>query len=92
MAGRDMKAGWIGAVLTAAVLACASGAGAADAAKKACYPDAKRLCPAQVHALNRHAVELCLDRQIEQTTPVCHQMIVQVRAQRLTAGKKPPRQ
>lgn len=75
---------WIALVLLAGV---AGSAWADDPAKKACFADAKRLCPAEVKSLSRHKVELCLNRQVEKTTPGCHAMILKVRADRL--GVKP---
>ncbi len=61
-----------------------------DPARRACYADAKRLCPEAVRALARHRAELCLAAHIDQTTPGCHAMIVKVKAERDTAATRRP--
>ena len=77
-----------GALAIASLLATPP-ARADDPARRACYPDAVRLCPAEVRSLSRHRVELCLANRIDQTTPACHAMILTVRAQRQAAARPP---
>lgn len=74
--------------LLAATLSAAV-AHADDPARKACYADAKRLCPEAVHALSRKQAEVCLAAKIDQTSPGCHTMILKVREQRAGALRKP---
>ena len=61
-----------------------------DPARRACHADAVRLCPAEVHSLNRRRVELCLWARVNQTTPVCHAMILTIHAQRAAAASRAP--
>ena len=61
---------------------------AEDQARKVCMPDARKLCPAAVRALNRKAAEQCLYRQIDRTSPACHAMILQVRADRAVLANR----
>lgn len=72
-----------------ALLLEAAQANAEDAGRKACYADAKRLCPAAVHAFNRKAAEACLFEKIAQTTPHCRDTILLIREQRLRKTAKP---
>ncbi|WP_174293424.1 hypothetical protein [Sphingomonas bacterium] len=67
------------------VAALPTAALAEDPARRACYADAKRLCPEAVHALSRKRAEVCLAAKIDQTSPGCHAMILKVRAQRAAA-------
>jgi hypothetical protein len=72
------------ALLSAAALLMAPAqVHAEDVGRKACYADAKRLCPAAVHAFNRRAAEACLFDKIAQTTPHCHDTILLIHEQRL---------
>ena len=73
------------AVLVMPAMARAGGAGDA---RRLCMPDAKRLCSAQVKAMNKKAAELCLWQKIDQTSPQCHQMIVKIRAERQAKGQR----
>jgi hypothetical protein len=57
-------------------------AGAEDAGRKACFADAKRLCPAQVNAFKRKAVEACMIQRIDETSPTCHATMLAIRDQR----------
>lgn len=70
------------AVAAMAALLCAASAVAEDSAKKACFADAKRLCPAEVKAMSRKRAEACLYQKIAQTTPHCHDTILLIHAQR----------
>lgn len=62
-------------------------ASAADPGRKACFADAKRLCPAQVNAFKRKAVEACMIQHIAETSPTCHATMLAIRDQR--SGKRP---
>lgn len=74
--------------IAALCLLAAPAAHAEDAAKKACLPDAKRLCAAEMKTLSRAKVRACLITHIEQTGPVCHDFMVKARAAVLS-GRKP---
>jgi hypothetical protein len=81
------KLATIGTTLGAALLlSLPVAARADDPARRACFADANRLCPAEVHSLSRHRVELCLAAHEAQTSPVCHAMIETIRAQRTAAA------
>ena len=60
---------------------------AADPGRKACFADAKRLCPAEVKAFKRKAAEACMIRRIDETSATCHATMLAIRDQRL--AKKP---
>ena len=78
----------IGGALAVLAAALSTAAQADDPARKACYADAKRLCPEAVHALSRKRAEACLAVKIEQTSPGCHAMILKVREQRAATVPK----
>jgi hypothetical protein len=65
-----------------AYLAVASGAFAADPGKKACATEAKTLCPAEMRTFSRKKVEACMIAKIDQTSPLCHATMLQIKAQR----------
>jgi len=71
------------------IAAAAMPASAEDIGKKACMADAKRLCPAQVKAMDRKGAEACLYQKINETTPHCHETILLIREQRAQAAKSP---
>jgi hypothetical protein len=77
-----MKAMVMTLVLASAVGCVASQAVAEDIGKKVCMADARRLCPAQVKALDRVGAEHCLFLKIDQTTPNCHDTILVIVKQR----------
>lgn len=78
------------AALAAAILLTVPATALADdPARRACYPDAVRLCRAEVHSLSRRRVELCLATHVDQTTPNCHAMILAIRTQRAAAAGHP---
>ncbi|WP_242153153.1 hypothetical protein [Sphingomonas sp. BAUL-RG-20F-R05-02] len=70
-------------VLALAVVSTATPAAAADEGRKACFADAKRLCPAQVKAFNRKAAEACMIQRIDETSPTCHAKMLAIRDQRM---------
>jgi hypothetical protein len=90
--GPPMKTIVMTLVLAGAVSAAVSQTFAQDIGKKACMADAKRLCPAQVKALDRPGAERCLMANINQTTPNCHDTILAIAKQRAdrTASKSGP--
>jgi hypothetical protein len=63
-------------------LAMASGAYAADPGKKACQTEARTLCPAEMRTFSRKKVEACMIAKIDQTSPLCHAAMLQIKAQR----------
>lgn len=63
-------------------------AAAEDLGKKACIADARRLCPAAMQSMSRKKVEACLIARIDQTSPVCHAAMLQIKAQRQAAGTR----
>jgi hypothetical protein len=65
-----------------ATLAMASGASAADPGKKACAAEARVLCPAEMRTFSRKKVEACMIAKIDQTSPICHAAMLQIKAQR----------
>lgn len=65
----------------------ASSAIAQDTAKKVCFADAKRLCPAEVRAMSRKRAEVCLYQKIAQTTPHCHDTIELIHEQRMRKSR-----
>jgi hypothetical protein len=64
------------------VLAMASSAFAADPGKKACAAEARVLCPAEMRTLSRKKVEACMVVKIDQTSPICHAAMLQIKAER----------
>ncbi len=70
------------AALGLATLAMTSAAGAADPGKKACAAEARMLCPAEMKSFSRKKVEACMIAKIDQTSPVCHAAMLQIKAQR----------
>jgi hypothetical protein len=76
---------WLAAIGLAALATVP--ASAADPGRKACFADAKRLCPAQVNAFKRKAVEACMIQHIAETSPTCHATMLVIRDQR--AAKRP---
>ena len=70
------------AVFAVATLAAGSAAFAADPGKKACAVEAKTLCPAEMKTLSRKKVEACMIAKIDQTSPICHAAMLQIKAQR----------
>jgi hypothetical protein len=77
-----MKSIIIALILAGAGSCAASQTVAQDIGKTACMADAKRLCPAQVKALDRPGAERCLLLNIDQTTPNCHDTILLIAKQR----------
>ncbi len=65
-----------------ATLSMATGASAADPGKKACAAEARVLCPAEMRTFSRKKVEACMIAKIEQTSPLCHAAMLQIKAQR----------
>lgn len=63
-------------------LAGADTAWAADPGKKACAAEARVLCPAEMRTFSRKKVEACMIAKIEQTSPLCHAAMLQIKAQR----------
>ncbi|WP_353228272.1 hypothetical protein [Novosphingobium sp.] len=59
-----------------------------DAGKKACMPDAKRLCSHEMHSLSRSKVRACLIVHMAETSPPCHDFMVKARNEALS-GRKP---
>ncbi len=76
--------------LAVAVWLAGTSAHAADSAKQACLPDAKRLCPAEIKMLSRSKVRACLIAHIDQTGPICHDFMVKARAQALAGHATDP--
>jgi hypothetical protein len=64
------------------VLAMASSAFAADPGKKACAAEARVLGPAEMRTLSRKKVEACMVVKIDQTSPICHAAMLQIKAER----------
>ncbi|WCM25885.1 hypothetical protein NDN01_17895 [Sphingomonas sp. QA11] len=60
---------------------------AEDLERKACFVDAKRLCPTEVKALSRSRVRVCLLARVEQTSLGCHAFILKAQADK-KAGTK----
>ncbi len=83
--GDRLNAFWLSATLLLAPVPVH----AEDIGRKACFADAKRLCPAAVHAFNRKAAEACLFEKIAQTTPHCHDTILLIHEQRARKNAKP---
>ncbi len=65
-----------------ATLAIATGASPADPGKKACATEARTLCPAEMRTFSRKKVEACMIAKIDQTSPLCHAAMLQIKAQR----------
>jgi hypothetical protein len=63
-------------------LAMASGVSAGDPGKKACATEARALCPAEMRTFSRKKVEACMIARIDQTSPICHAAMLQIKAQR----------
>jgi len=76
--------------ITVVALLAPVAAHAADAAKAACMPDAKRLCAAEMHSLSRAKVRACLIAHMAQTSPVCHDFMVKARAEALSGHNPDP--
>jgi hypothetical protein len=70
------------ALLALTTLATASNASAADPGKKACAAEARTLCPAEMRTFSRKKVEACMIAKIDQTSPLCHAAMLQIKAQR----------
>ena len=64
------------------VLAMANPATAADPGKKACATEARSLCPAEMKTMRRKKVEACMIARIDQTSPICHAAMLQIKVQR----------
>jgi hypothetical protein len=79
-----------GSLILATALLLAAPAFAADPAKQACLPDAKRLCAHEMHLLSRSRVRACLIAHMEQTSPTCHDFMVKARAAALSGHKPDP--
>lgn len=77
------RTGYLAAVLALAVVGAATPAAAADQGRKACFADAKRLCPAQVKAFNRKAAEACMIQRVDETSPTCHATMLAIREKRM---------
>jgi hypothetical protein len=79
-------------VMTMTALLLTNAAHAEDSGKKACMPDAKRLCSAEMNTLSRSKVRACLIAHMEQTSPPCHDFMVKARAQAMSghAAESPP--
>ena len=60
---------------------------AADPGKRACIQDAHRLCQPEFNSIRRSRVEACLIAQIDQTTPICHSTMLQIKVQREAADR-----
>ncbi|MDX5983683.1 hypothetical protein [Sphingomonas echinoides] len=75
--------------MSATLLLASTPGHAEDIGRKACFADAKLLCPAAVHAFNRKAAEACLFEKIAQTTPHCRDTILLIHEQRLRKNSKP---
>lgn len=84
--GQRMKAIVVTLLLASAVGSTAARAVAEDVGKKACMADARRLCSAQVKALDRAGAEHCLFLKLDQTTPNCHDTILAIVKQRAENG------
>lgn len=54
---------------------------AEDAGKKACFQDAKQLCPDDVRALSRSRVRACLIKNIDKTSSLCHSTMLKLKAE-----------
>lgn len=65
-----------------ASLNTASAAPVADPGKKACAAEARVLCPAEMRSFSRKKVEACMIARIDQTSPLCHAAMLQIKAQR----------
>jgi hypothetical protein len=78
------RTAYLASLLAIAAVASVTPASAADQGRKACFADAKRLCPAQVKAFNRKAAEACMIQRIEETSPTCHATMLAIRDQRIT--------
>lgn len=77
-------------LIAALSIGLAPAAHAEDAGKKACLPDARRLCAAEMKSLSRAKVRACLITHIEQTGPVCHDFMVKARAAALSGHQPDP--
>lgn len=64
------------------LFAMANPATAADPGKKACAKEARSLCPAEMKTMSRKKVEGCMIARIDQTSPICHAAMLQIKAQR----------
>lgn len=80
-------------VLSAAVVLSAmipaSASAASDPGKKACAQEARKLCPVEMKSLSRKKVEACMIAKIDQTSPMCHAAMLQIKAQREAAAHQP---
>ena len=77
--------------LTALVLATIALPGtayASDPGKKACATEARLLCPAEMKTMSRKKVEACMIAKIDQTSPICHAAMLQIKAQREAVVKR----
>ena len=68
--------------LLAAVLLPHAAPATADAGRKACAQEARRLCPAEMKSLSRRKVEACMIARIDQTSPACHAAMLQIKGER----------
>lgn len=63
-------------------LSLAGAAAAADPGRKACAAEARMLCPAEMKSFSRKKVEACMIAKMDQTSPICHAAMLQIKAQR----------
>lgn len=77
------RTAYLASLLAIAAVASVTPVSAADQGRKACFADAKRLCPAQVKAFNRKAAEACMIRRIDETSSSCHATMLAIRDQRM---------
>lgn len=68
-------------VTAASFAGMATQANAEDIGKKACYQDAKQLCPDDVKALSRSRVRACLIKNIDKTSAFCHATMLKLKAE-----------
>ena len=73
-----------GAILLVLALSSSGAVAASDPGKKACVQEARRLCPAEMRTFSRKRVETCMIAKIEQTSLVCHQAMLKIKAERET--------
>ena len=77
--------GSLGMTLSLATSAMA----AADPGKKACFQDARVLCPAAMRTLSRKKVEACMVANIDKTSPTCKAAMLKIKAEREAKARKP---
>lgn len=59
-----------------------------DLGKKTCAQEAKRLCPSEMRSFSRKKVEACMIRRIDQTSAVCHDAMLRIKAEREDSVKR----